>query len=403
VTFIAAFSNLETLSKWHGLGGLVAAIRQYKTLSDIVEGLLTSLALTLFLAIVPYLIRFIFRQRKFILKSQLDRATARMYWLFLFLNVFLGSVIAGSIWSLAGVIIDHPIAVVQKLASSLPSQALYLTNYILMQGYVAYSMFWLCRFDDLLICKFIQIFKATTETQKREAEIPVPFDYPILYARELLIFGIALTYSSMTPLVLPVATSYFAFAYLTMKYNFVFVFTPPYQGIGMTRIVIDRSVISIFLYQMTMIGVFALKLFPGGGAILILLITTAIFRWYIKNRYDKPSKYVPLNVASRHEASGLRNSGSDWNDETANHLFQHPGLIPPESSLIEVNVQATDFQEHGGPGPLVSLEETADEEYLQKHPLVTIVPEEQNEDMTNENEEMKEMPLVSFNHQQELK
>jgi hypothetical protein len=51
----------------------------------------------------------------------------------------------------------------------------------------------------------------------REAEIPTPFDYPVQYAREFFIFTIAITYSTMTPLVVPFAALYFFLAYVSGK------------------------------------------------------------------------------------------------------------------------------------------------------------------------------------------
>jgi len=126
-------------------------------------------------------------------------------------------------------------------------------------------------------------------------DVCVPFDFPIQYARELFIFTIALSYSSLNPLVLPCATVYLALAFLTAKYNFMYVLPNPYQGRKMTPLVIDRIIFSVFLYQGLMLGVFTSKIFPTGSiSCALLLIITGIFRWFMTSAYYRSTKYLPL-------------------------------------------------------------------------------------------------------------
>jgi len=229
-------------------------------------------------------------------------------------------------------LLEHPNEVAHILASALPLQAGYLTNYIMVQGFIAYSMLFLCRFDEFILCKLKQTFHPT-KAQHEEDEVPIPFNYSIQYARELLIFTMALTYSSISPFMLPVATIYFAFAYLTMKYNFVFVYNPPYQGIHMTQVTIDQTTMGIFIYQLTMMGIFGLKLFPFGGSVIILVILTFFFRWYIQRVCAKPSKFLPLSKCPKSPPQAEETSTEVKELTPLLRLYLHPALKPLEPSL----------------------------------------------------------------------
>ncbi len=88
--------------------------------------------------------------------------------------------------------------IVKLLSSSLPGQAIFFANYITVQSLVTYPIFFLTRLPDFLLCKLKHWFTCKTKRERKEAEYPdPPFDYAVQYARETLVFAIALTYSSM--------------------------------------------------------------------------------------------------------------------------------------------------------------------------------------------------------------
>jgi hypothetical protein len=103
----------------------------------------------------------------------------------------------------------------------------------------------------------------------------------------------------MVPLILPCATLYFFISWFTAKYNFIFVFHAHHEGLNMTEMVIDRSVVAIFIYQvclssipiieichqLTMLGVLSLKLFAYGVNLVFAVVATGIVRWYTGYRY----------------------------------------------------------------------------------------------------------------------
>jgi hypothetical protein len=77
---------------------------------------------------------------------------------------------------------------------------------------------------------------------------------------ELLIFNIGLGFSTMSPIITMFAVIYFVVGYWRAKYSYVFVYPPNFnEGIKMTPLAINRIVIGMYIYQVTLLGVFTLK------------------------------------------------------------------------------------------------------------------------------------------------
>lgn len=138
-------------------------------------------------------------------------------------------------------------------------------------------------------------FFRRAESARAEAEAPCPFEYYVYYARELLIFNIGLGFSSMSPIITLFALTYFVVGYWRAKYNYVYVYPPNFnEGIKMTPLAINRIVIGMYVYQVTLLGVFMLKYFAPGGVIAFLIIATAIFHYSLHKKYLKTYKYLSL-------------------------------------------------------------------------------------------------------------
>jgi len=90
-------------------------------------------------------------------------------------------------------------------------------------------------------------------------DTPNPVPYAEGLAQQLLIFNIALIYSTMCPIINPFACIYFALAYFVMKYNIVFVHKNAYHGFRMTPQIVSITTAGLLIFQVTMIGVLALK------------------------------------------------------------------------------------------------------------------------------------------------
>jgi hypothetical protein len=339
VTFLSAFMNLETIERVGVAKRVLDWILTYQPLMrEFLAQTLPTLVLSLFLIVLPYLLKALLTLRGSLLCSDYDRSLLQWLWGFLLLNVLLVTLVAGSYFNIAAQLLDHPLELVGLLAQVLPKQALYLTNYMVIEGFVGYPVIMLGRIDDWCICKINQLFFARTPKAKLRAEEPFPFDYPVQYARELFIFTVALTYASMTPLMVPCATIYFALAYLSAKYNFVYVTVPPYKGRRVTQLVVDRIVIALLIYQLTMLGIFSLKLFPYGLSIVGLLLFTIYFQYFMKKTYERSSKFLPLRDCPPQNQTQITR-------EEVLSTYLHPALKPTHETSFRPALVPLDHEQ----------------------------------------------------------
>lgn len=80
----------------------------------------------------------IVRIRVWNLRRELNAYVFRVYWAFLMVNVFLLYAVSGSIFGVLADFIEYlqePLDLVTLLSDSLPKQAIFFTNYIIMQGF----------------------------------------------------------------------------------------------------------------------------------------------------------------------------------------------------------------------------------------------------------------------------
>lgn len=298
VAFISSITKLETLATVPGLDFLVTLIGLNPLVKSILEGFLPSLALIVFMALLPVILTLILNQRAFILKSSLDQSVAITFYTFLLFNVFLVITIAGSIWGVLGAVIDDPSSLITLLSNSLPTQANFFVNYIVSVGAISLPLSLID--PGPLIISRIKIATAKTKLQKRAAENPNPFKYKVIFAQVLLVFTIGLVYSTMAPFINAYCLLYFSLAFLAHKHNLVFKNMPEYNGLVFTPIAVDIVTVATVLYQLTMTGVFGLKSFAAGAIVCAVFAgLTILFRLYLSSRWDRASTYLPLQDCPR--------------------------------------------------------------------------------------------------------
>lgn len=115
---------------------------------------------------------------------------------------------------------------------------------------------------------------------------------------------------------------YFILGYIVCKYNFIFVFTPEYEGLKFTPQIIDITTVSIVIYQFTTFAVLSLKGFSGGTSLIIIVLLTIAFRAYLQ-KYIFASRFVALVDCPP--------PGQKKIDETQIKDFIDPALQPPDS------------------------------------------------------------------------
>jgi len=320
VTFISALSNIESLSKVPGLKFLVDLLEYSPFISSLLGDFLPALALIIFMALLPKILRAILSIRGWYVRRGLDKAVMSAYWLFLLLNVFLVVTISGSLFNSLFQLLENPVSISAILAQSLPEQAIFFTNYIILQTGL-FALIWFARAWDWIEWR-IKI--AGESPLSRDAITPAVMKdfFAQQYSKELLIFTIGLIYSSMAPIVLPFSMLYFAITFVCEKYSWVYVYHPNYEGTRMSRKVINRIFVALFLYQATLLGALGLTLFPYAMSIIILVVFTFGYRVFLERRFHKPSRYLALENCPPDNTEVLEQAQG----KESSPLYVHPAL-----------------------------------------------------------------------------
>ncbi|PRP88346.1 hypothetical protein PROFUN_03260 [Planoprotostelium fungivorum] len=295
VTFLQGITSLDTLSRLGPFSFLAKVVDILpKFVVGIIQGILPSLALTIFMALLPTILKAIFSISAPRTHAKLDNDVMKSYFSFLFINVFLVTVIAGTIFKVIQKIIADPTTTPTLLAQGISAQTSFYINYLLVN--LAGNFLFVSRLIPFLISRLLAKFLSKTREEKAKRDIPSPIGINIKITKELILFAIGLIYLTIGPLISVFATLYFGFSYLTSKYSFMFSITPAQDGAKMTPTIVTIVTCMMILYQLIMVGIFAIKFFEYG--IIVIVCTPFTIGWYIylRRRFRRAFMFVPVSM-----------------------------------------------------------------------------------------------------------
>merc|ERR1712065_95796 len=220
-----------------------------------------------------------------------------MGFLFLMVNVLLVTTIAGSIIPIANKLADGPLTVIDLPGQSIPGVAIFFILYVMLQALSGFPLMLLR--PAPLILGYLKGKRAKTAFQDRAAWAPGEIFYGAEISKSLIIFHIGLIFSTIAPVILPICTVYYVFGYVAYKYNILYVHVNTFEAGGsFWPDMATRITWGLILFQLTIIGVFAIKESPLGSALLPLPILVVIFSRYVKRAFYLPTEVLPLGIAS---------------------------------------------------------------------------------------------------------
>jgi len=337
VTFFQGITSLDTLSRlgpFSFLGDVVNSFPQFVT--GIIQGVLPSLALMIFMALLPTILKVIFSIAAPRTHTKLSNDVMKSYYAFLFINVFLVTVIAGSIFKVIQKIISDPTSTPNLLAQGISAQTTFYINYLLVN--LAANFLFLSALIPFFVSRIMIRFLAKTREEKAKKEIPAPSNINIKITKELILFSIALIYLTIGPLISVFATLYFAFSYLSSKYQFMYRITPAQDGTRITPTIVTICTVTCVIYQLIMVGIFAIKFFNYGIIVLVTVPITVAWYIYLRMRYRRGIVYPPVSLLPSVEFSDEKlMEGTD--------MYRDPALKTPEDYNDKFEVLYLD-QEH---------------------------------------------------------
>ncbi len=266
VAFLQGLANLESLSKTRAFSFLRPVInsndKTVQRILSVVEGALPPLVLTVFLILVPIIFRLAIAQERIGSKGGFESKVRTQFFVFLVFSNFVFIVLAGVFLDRLEALINNFTfaTVVNILGNAVPKQASFLMTYVLIGAFMSSPLNLLNLGRLVLRPLFKRIFPATRRVVRDAEAFGVEFQYFRCYATNQVIAFITIIYANIAPLILWVATIYFALSYITSKCILMYSSRQFFETGGSMQSGAWYSIlIALYVHQLSLVGVLSLK------------------------------------------------------------------------------------------------------------------------------------------------
>jgi len=276
------------------------------------------LVLVLLVSIVYPLMNQLSRVEGRVSQSEADKRTLERYFAFLVIQVFLFYSVAGTVFKTFVEILQEPRKIVDTLGSTIPQNASFYIQFIVVK------LFWMLSCELLRV---VDIFLAVSRRlvagpplTNRERISQFCGCFTIFYpsatsisstlAQTLLVFFIALVYAVIQPLILPAAFVFFALGNVVYTTILTTSGKPTYKSGGQLwwPTAYWCIVIGLLTAQLTLVGVLYIKQgFRQTVPTWLLVIATSVAAFNIETRYGPRVSKLSARLASQidHSRRGL--------------------------------------------------------------------------------------------------
>lgn len=290
------------------------------------EGILPPLLLFLALLLIPLLMRFVVSFERIHSRTLVESKIRNYLFLFYVMSNFVYVILIGSVLKKLQEIAENPTEIVSFLSSSVPGQATFLMKYVLINAFLG-SALGMLNIGRLLVRPFT-MRNARTVREKRGADgIFAQYPFGKLYALCTMVSLISFVYSTIAPVICLVAFLYYCIAYLCTKHLLLYSHRPLFEGGGyLYRDAFTGLLIGLYVHQVSMIGIFILKLAAPQAMLATLSFAFSIwFTIYSRSAFLFRAKHGALidHVEMREKEGLVDEIPADFGD-----LYVHPGMKP---------------------------------------------------------------------------
>eukprot|EP00045_Choanoeca_perplexa_P014893 m.178189 g.178189 ORF g.178189 m.178189 type:complete len:877 (+) comp16830_c0_seq1:105-2735(+) len=336
ITFVAGLTTAENLKAYVGLD--INALGS--VLKGIIQGILPTLALVIFMAILPMIMKAWSTLEGLPTHSEISRGTLAKLFYFQIFNVFLASLLAASFLSVAEEIIDDPPSIFDLLGQSIPRTGTFFTNYVMLQAFVGFAMM-LTRLPFIVVGKILGMILTKTPREIEKARREQRYDLAAPASLAILVFVVGLAYCTITPIITPFAFIFFGLGYLALRYSHYYIYTPAFDSGGLLwPLIFDRLMTGVFLAQFIVVAVLGVK---EGTVAAPLMFPLLVITWMYWGRTNKAlasvGQYLPLDAACE---STIQGEGKDTVNEFVHPTLKEPNKFTPDN-LYDPDFGVTDL------------------------------------------------------------
>ncbi|RUS17953.1 hypothetical protein BC937DRAFT_89315 [Endogone sp. FLAS-F59071] len=296
VAFVASIASLNALAK---ILPFLSVLNKLPVVVGIIQGILPTVALAILLALVPIVFRMLSSFEGIPRHTSVTLSLMHKYFFFLVVNVLLVTTLAGGIFNTLPDIINNPTGVVFLLAKNLPAASTFFISYVLLATFTGAASEILQLVPLILNYVFVHFLAATPRDYWNIMGTLGAVDWGVLFPQQTLIFGIGLLYSCVSPLILPFVALYFILRFVVYRHQFLYVYKTQIEtgGLAFPR-AIKHVYTALFIFELTMIGLFFLNSAFGPGVIMVIILFATIVAITTFDKIFKPLiKYLPVDMA----------------------------------------------------------------------------------------------------------
>ncbi|XP_040384280.1 CSC1-like protein At1g32090 isoform X2 [Oryza brachyantha] len=296
IAFVQSLANLEGIEK---VAPFLRPVIEARVVKSFLQGFLPGLALKIFLYILPTVLMIMSKVEGYVSLSSLERRAASKYYYFMLVNVFLGSIIAGTAFEqLYAFFHQPPTQIPRTIGVAIPMKATFFMTYIMVDGWAGIANE-ILRVKPLVIYHLKNMFIVKTERDREKAMDPGSIGLAENLPSLQLYFLLGLVYAVVTPILLPFIIIFFAFAFLVYRHQIINVYNQEYESAAaFWPQVHSRIIASLLISHVTLFGLMSTMRAAYSTPLLIFLpLLTIWFHKYCKSRFEPAFRKYPLEEA----------------------------------------------------------------------------------------------------------
>lgn len=328
---VQLLDNIERLTKYLP-DYIVNLLFQIPGVKQVVQGYLPSLLVVAVLYGLPFVLFFLAKVAGYVSISRQERKTAGMVFNLLFVNVFVVGILGTSIFQVLDTYSSDPRSIPRRLAEVIPSKAYFFMTYIMTTGWAGFPLEILQ--SSVLILNYMK--RMMIDRTKPLLSDVWSLPYYRYVPNVLLFIFLGLTYSIITPLLLPFLLVYFVLGYIVFRNQILHVYEPAYETGGQFWPHIHvRIIVFLVFLQICFIGVFTVKgLGHGTWFVVPLPIFTLLFNEYCRKRFFPTFRHFNMESTVKKDQADARKGSREELYDSIRTAYLHPALRP-------VNVEIT--------------------------------------------------------------
>nr|XP_016493896.1 PREDICTED: CSC1-like protein At3g21620 [Nicotiana tabacum] len=296
IAFVQSLANIEGIEK--ALPFLKSLI-EAKAVKSFIQGFLPGIALKIFLIFLPSILMLMSKFEGFSSISALERRSATRYYIFQFVNVFLGSIITGTAFQQLNNFMHQSANEIPKTVGvSIPMKATFFITYIMVDGWAGVAGE-ILRLKPLIFFHLKNFFLVKTEKDREEAMNPGSLGFNTGEPQIQLYFLLGLVYAVVSPILLPFIIVFFGLAYVVYRHQIINVYNQEYESAAaFWPDVHGRIITALIVSQLLLMGLLSTKGASHSTPLLITLpVLTIWFHLFCKGRYEPAFIRYPLQEA----------------------------------------------------------------------------------------------------------